>query len=320
MRNTGYMPHAFATAVVVLILLASTIGATAQQGAEPPRVPGDAAYTPRGADTCLKCHADPKVMTIFKTPHAQRADSRTPFAGLQCETCHGPGNQHAGRVRFGEQRPPILRFGARSPSGIPEQNAVCLGCHTNAGRTAWPGSVHQREGLACVNCHTIHATRDPVILTREQPPVCEKCHMRTRMEFNAAHTHPVRFGEMSCTDCHQPHGSFTPALLVRDTVNQTCDSCHADKRGPFLWEHPPVAEDCMLCHRPHGSNNPALLAQRPPLLCQQCHAPNDHPSIPQTALGLPQNMPSIFLLGSSCVNCHSQVHGSNSPSGADLTR
>jgi hypothetical protein len=30
--------------------------------------------------------------------------------------------------------------------------------------------------------------------------------------------------------------------------------------------------------------------------------------------------PSTLLVGGGCVNCHSQVHGSNHPSGRDLMR
>ncbi len=42
-------------------------------------------------------------------------------------------------------------------------------------------------------------------------------------------------------------------------MNETCYTCHADKRGPFLWEHQPVNEDCTNCHTPHGSNITPLL-------------------------------------------------------------
>ena len=59
-------------------------------------------------------------------------------------------------------------------------------------------------------------------------------------------------------------------LLKQRSTNSTCYACHADKRGPFLWEHPPVAEDCTACHRPHGSIHPGMLALRGPMLH---HAP-----------------------------------------------
>ena len=112
-------------------------------------------------------------------------------------------------------------------------------------------------------------------------------------------------------------------MLNKPTVNQTCFSCHAEKRGPLLWEHAPVAEDCTLCHSSHGSVRQALLTKTPPLLCQQCHSVAGHPSV-RTHRCRParrqRRSGSVFLLAGSCTNCHSQVHGSNHPAGAKLMR
>jgi DmsE family decaheme c-type cytochrome len=108
---------------------------------------------------------------------------------------------------------------------------------------------------------------------------------------------------------------------VKPTVNQTCYTCHAEKRGPFLWEHAPVAEQCTLCHSPHGTVRPSLLIKTPPLLCQQCHTVAGHPSVAYTGAALSSGSgSSAFLLAGSCTNCHSQIHGSNHPSGYKLMR
>ncbi len=92
---------------------------------------------------------------------------------------------------------------------------------------------------------------------------------------------PVREGKVVCTDCHNPHGSFSEALLKTATINEVCYQCHAEKRGPFLWEHPPVRENCLNCHDPHGSNNDFLLKISRPRLCQQCHSGGQHNSNPR---------------------------------------
>jgi DmsE family decaheme c-type cytochrome len=281
------------------------------------------AYTSKGADTCLKCHDEDSafpVLSIFKTRHAQRSDPRTPFASLQCEACHGPGGEHARKVRPGEDRAHIRDFGRGAKSTVEEQNGACLNCHEAATRTHWQSSAHARADVPCAGCHAVHATHDRVLTRAGQPEACFDCHTQQRMESHLAFTHPLRHGQMACTDCHAVHGSMQDALLIRPTTNETCFECHADKRGPFLWEHAPVTEDCTLCHRPHGSNHPALLTQRVPLLCQQCHSQAGHPSLPFTPAGLPPGMPSGFLLANSCTNCHSQVHGSNHPSGVKLMR
>jgi DmsE family decaheme c-type cytochrome len=281
----------------------------------------EAQYSPKGADTCLMCHTEAwpyPIFPIFKTKHANRADKRTPFAGLQCEACHGPGARHAATA----DKNAILSFKQTSSSALKQYNQVCLGCHQNNTRIDWVGSMHDSNDIACTSCHRLHAEHDPVRDRVAQSDVCYQCHRRQRADFNKPSVHPVRFGLMACSDCHSSHGSNTAAMLVKPTVNQTCYTCHAEKRGPFLWEHAPAAEQCTLCHDPHGSALTALLTKIPPLLCQQCHTAAEHPSVAYNPSGLPGGGGSggTFVLAGSCTNCHSQVHGSNHPAGVKLMR
>ncbi len=296
----------------------------------------DGHYTEKGADTCIKCHDEDEeypVFDIFKTKHGQQGDKHSPFAGLQCEACHGPGvagaaamqevldkGGHVGKVRPGQERPPILNFGIKSDESIETQNKMCLNCHQGGDHISWQGSQHGGGDMACAYCHTVHTAEDPVMSKSTQAEVCFNCHKDRRADFYKPSTHPVRFGEISCTDCHSPHGGNTDTQLIKPTLNQTCYTCHSEKRGPLLWEHAPVAEDCSLCHNPHGSIHQNLLTKRAPLLCQQCHSQAGHPGIAQTGSGLLTGTPSAFLMGNACLNCHVQVHGSNHPSGVKLMR
>ena len=278
-------------------------------------------YTPRGADTCLKCHDEDNeypVFPIFKTKHAVGADERTPFAGSQCEACHGPGAAHAKRPAGGESRAPILKFGKDSWTPVKDQNRKCLECHENHQRIEWKGSLHEFNDVACASCHRIHITNDPVLDREQQPEVCYTCHRSQRAQFYQSSHHPVREGKMACSACHDPHGDDGTDRLVTANLRETCTGCHAEWRGPYLWEHAPAAEDCTLCHRPHGSNQPSLLKKRPPQLCQQCHSQAGHPSL--QADGSTVSARSAFVVIKGCLNCHFQVHGSNHPSGVKLMR
>ncbi len=276
-------------------------------------------YSRRGADTCLKCHDEDSefpVLTIFETPHGQRADPRSPFNGLQCEACHGPAADHAGRVAAGETRPPPPYFGPHSTAGTTEQNQACLNCHQAGSRKHWTGSEHEAADLSCASCHRVHQPHDPILSPLQQNAVCSQCHTRELAQSLQASAHPLHNGELRCGDCHAAHGTVQDHLLSGMSPNDGCFGCHAEKRGPFLWEHAPVSEDCGLCHQAHGANHPALLKQRPPWLCQQCHSQAGHPSLAMS----PESGPSAMLSLRSCNNCHVQVHGSNHPSGAALLR
>ena len=290
--------------------------------AQSPSGAPEPSYTASGADTCLACHATQEVLAIFRTKHGVPTDSRGPFGHgqLQCESCHGPGGAHASMQQVDGKMARVIEFDADSAASVETRNGACLNCHEGDAGFAWHGGAHDDHRVACASCHQVHAASDPVLRTSTQPGKCYECHAFRRSDALKAYAHPLREGKMACTGCHSPHGATTEHLLVRQTVNETCYQCHAEKRGPFLWEHAPVAEDCAACHDPHGSNQPGMLITRAPLLCQGCHSQSGHPSIAQDAGGLAGATPSAYLLGQSCLNCHSQVHGSNHPSGSKLMR
>lgn len=291
--------------------------------------PAQAAAPPKAAEAvrvCTKCHdeSDKKpVLAILKTKHAVVGDKRTPFADQACITCHGKSENHLKEPAKGEKRLlPDIAFGKTSTTSSVDKNGVCLTCHENSLRMSWKGSPHETQDLNCASCHTVHTGKDPTLVKITQPETCFNCHKDRRAQIFRPSTHPIKEGKVSCSDCHNPHGGTGPKQLARGTVNETCYTCHAEKRGPFLWEHEPVREDCTICHEPHGSVHNSLLKVRGPWLCQQCHMVQFHPSTAYSGTGLPTTKPSGAqqMLLKNCMNCHSQVHGSNHPSGVRKTR
>jgi len=269
------------------------------------------------APGCLDCHTDDDdstVHTVFKTAHGSLEGG----GAAACTTCHGASEAHD---RRGRRVSPDVSFGPKWLSDVETRNASCLGCHEKGDQLLWAGSEHQQESLACNDCHNSHQQSDLSLGGgSEAEEICLNCHSQVRAEMHLPSRHPIAEGKTSCNDCHNPHGGLGDGSLHQVSLNDNCLSCHQEKRGPFLWEHPPVAEDCALCHRPHGSVNDRLLTARGPALCQQCHAAAFHPSVPYGNEGLPSGSSNQNLLGKNCLNCHSQTHGSNHPSGARLTR
>ena len=302
--------------IYLLLLLLCSAAAFAQPAEES----GPSGLTKSGADTCLGCHNDPSMQVIFRTPHGQQADPESPMAQLQCESCHGPGGDHADRRQPRPGHAAVIDFGKDALTPAESQNAVCMDCHQGDVTLAWSGSMHERNDTTCASCHQVHAAIDPVSLRAEQANVCFDCHKQQEADSLKPSAHPIRFNQMVCGDCHSPHASVSSGQLTRNTTNELCLECHQEYRGPLLFEHAPVSEDCALCHKPHGSIHPALLTRRPPLLCQSCHSQSGHPSASFTSNSLPGNNPSAMVLERSCMNCHTKVHGSNHPSGYKLMR
>ena len=282
-------------------------------------------YSSKGADTCLKCHdidSKKSAIGIFNNVHGKADIKASPFAQLQCESCHGPLGKHGKKVRKGKLREPMITFGLQSLVTADKQNSVCLSCHANRPLLAWQGSSHQNEQVPCASCHQMHKQQetDPILVKQQQNKLCGRCHQEQLRASNQRSSHPLKGGQMACSDCHNAHGSFNEHELSRESTNQTCNQCHSEKRGPLLWEHAPVTEDCAICHDAHGSINANLLKQRTPQLCRDCHIPADHPSPMQSSDHVTTNFKSAFLFGKNCLNCHSLVHGSNHPSGQTFQR
>jgi DmsE family decaheme c-type cytochrome len=306
---------------IALTLVA--FAASAQQRPAAPRT----AVAQAEVQTCLTCHGtDPKVTAILGSRMAVMGDQRTPFASGGCEGCHGDSADHkAGKAPF-----PSIVFKGPNASPVAVRNQVCSGCHEGGTHINWKGSAHEINNKACTDCHTAHSAKDPVMSKLTQPEVCFTCHTRERADsFKYSH-HPIREGKVTCSDCHDPHGSAGDTKLLKEfTVNETCYNCHADKRGPMLWEHQPVRENCMTCHTPHGSNEAFLFRERLNFMCADCHSAEtaNHSggafgglrSIPFRGPGNP-SFNSALANQRTCVNCHSQIHGSNSPSGSYFFR
>lgn len=266
----------------------------------------------RGDAVCTRCHdaeSEVPVLAIGATKHGTVADGRTPT----CTSCHGASETHIKKPANTQVRPkPTVVFSKKGGSTPEIQSQACLSCHQAGKQVNWQSSVHASRDITCTSCHTVHAKHDPVRNTITQPETCFSCHKEQRSQIDRPSHHPIPEGKMTCSSCHNPHDNH-PKQLIKSSTNDTCYTCHAEKRGPWVHNHQPVTEDCSICHNPHGTVVSSLLKSRPPFLCQECHSHSSHPS---QAAGLPTGIAtSSSLLGSvgrGCLNCHTNIHGSNS--------
>ncbi len=296
---------AFPLGVLVLVCAAS-----------PGRVwsaPGASQADPVAFDVndCRTCHE--KAVTAFQSTHHGELPRL-------CASCHGDVTEHLrSNLEKGEPGPIVSLKTMRAPDVV----KTCLTCHDKARQANWAGGMHERRGLSCITCHSIHdAKSDKAQLkTRQDIETCGSCHTQIRAKQMRVSHHPVREGILGCASCHDPHDSTRPKMISAESVNEKCYTCHTEKRGPFLWEHAPVRESCLNCHDPHGSNHEKLLVMKRPYLCQRCHLNTRHPG---TLYDLRNTLagPSTAnrAIEHACNNCHVNVHGTNAPSGPYLGR
>ena len=267
---------------------------------------------------CYRCHANKAEQQEIAASHQICG-----ALGFNCTTCHDP----HGNIR------------------TETRTDLCLKCHDLKSPTmAWHSSTHSLYGVACVDCHNPHPNQNvPAVvdiqhtnirraprmpMSVNEPTVCYGCHADIYARNAMPSHHPIKEGKMTCTACHDPHGQER-GNLKEATVNLTCYKCHADKQGPFAYEHPPVSENCDICHNPHGAVANHLLLQPTTFLCLRCHTghrtgptgpnhnlpPNTPPGTNSQLLGdIGKSAAMQTAFFSDCTQCHSQIHGSDLPS------
>ncbi|MBI3694350.1 MAG: hypothetical protein HY238_05870 [Acidobacteria bacterium] len=285
------------------------------------KVPG---ATPIGSAKCQECHAEQAGFYEASRHHKPFFEGA---AGRGCESCHGPGGRHAETL----DKAQIVNKEDMGKIKAQDRSSLCLSCHFSnllAKKDSFY-SQHAQADVSCWDCH--EEVLHPLAVDGKPRPAaaflpdnkerlvnlfasnkneyCYRCHETQRMEFALPFRHPLERGKMTCTDCHDPHGETWRTQLVTHSVGNEADAlcfrCHAEQRGPFVWQHQAIEEGCTKCHKPHGSPNRRLLTVSGNALCLQCHFETRFPTVGQS--------PHDFKLSrrARCMDCHIRPHGSN---------
>jgi len=281
-----------------------------------------------GSETCSDCHSD-LADSMAVGFHGNILDFQSPVTGYTgCEACHGPGSLHA------DSEEPEHILNPATADGL-LSTALCLDCHRNDGQVGYEMSIHALSDVSCAACHTVHGEQRQGLPKADQRDLCVECHRDVEASLYLPSHHPVKEGKMLCTDCHDPHRDQWDTHLAGERATDMCLNCHSSMQGPYIYEHPPVIEDCATCHAPHGAVANNLLKQNEPFLCLQCHQAHFH----TTLEGIEGEFTSLDGytetstrdgskrgMLTKCTQCHTEVHGSDLPSqsisgqGRSLTR
>jgi predicted CXXCH cytochrome family protein len=248
----------------------------------------------QSASVCLKCHTQEHV-TLWRTSTHARAK-------LTCINCHDvhAANPESITKDIADAKLQIEGLTRSIKDAQLESDIAAVGSKAKEDANTKVAELKAKRDQLLDELKG----NQTVFSRTTEPYLCYNCHKNKQAQSNLPSHHPIREGKMVCSDCHNPHGG-PQGMLKEESVNETCFRCHAEKVGPFTFDHPPVTENCTICHNPHGSVNNNLLTQNQTFICLRCHfAPHSGST---TANG-----PSFATrYAGNCTGCHTEIHGSN---------
>jgi predicted CXXCH cytochrome family protein len=145
----------------------------------------------RSPELCARCHSDARFgwQQWQGSTHYQR--------GMSCTTCHDP---HSAALKVVTPRDGSAQYN--------DASQLCVTCHKDVSMN-FPYSVHQKQGVTCINCHVTHTQNSPA-------------------DAHAVPDHSFKANLDSCNTCHsdQMHsaasalGTNRPTLATTSTTRQ----------------------------------------------------------------------------------------------------
>ncbi|MCK7496457.1 MAG: hypothetical protein MZW92_40295 [Comamonadaceae bacterium] len=210
------------------------------------------------------------------TAHARAFAAQPPAGTGDCESCHGPRSKHV------ENPTSELAIDPASRGAVGDLPASA----TKAGRgSAGRPARTTPTTCSCTSCHTVMSKQsERALLTkrdRGRDPATPATPRSARSSTRCRTTRCAKAGwtaraATTCTGRKPGAADASPRRTTR------CFTCHAEKRGPFVWEHAPVREELReRATTPHGSNQRTLLTSKDPFLCLSCHNYGGHINLPR---------------------------------------
>ncbi len=270
-------------------------------------------------ENCIFCHntaPSPGLeLGADGTPAPKRFESSVADLGIGCESCHGPGGEHARK-----HRSPLSRYAAHHSAGRDDSiidplaldkaqaTALCGQCHSqrlpDPPEKIW---TYMESGPTFRPGDTFAGHVEPI--RRDTPPLggdptrgfaerfwSDGTARLTAYEYLGVTQSPCfAGGELTCFSCHVMHGGDVHGQIEPHMrSDQACTQCHseiaADVRSHTHHDPAGAGARCLDCHMPHmvygvvdihRSHRIEIPDTRRdveggrPHACTQCHADRD---------------------------------------------
>ena len=227
---------------------------------QPPDAPQ---HDVRWRSNCITCH------TTSGRPAIDERRSIVAELGIACEACHGPGREHADRMRdpMARWRPHDLAIVNPARLAPERASAVCGACHAyafprdeeafwKAGYASFrPGDALEPSRILLtpevLASGKVSLDTDPRNLFWPDGTVRVGGREHNAMILSACYLRGEGERKITCMSCHSMHQSDPDDQLRRDrSVDASCGSCHTMKAD---HSHHPTPVSCVSCHMPKTS-------------------------------------------------------------------
>lgn len=229
--------------------------------------------------SCYNCHVSQLTKNYNPEDDTYHTVWREP--GINCEACHGPGDEHAQVCRAVPSGtvPKDLRLIKWNDLTMAQRNDACLPCHAKAGAITPSFSPGERF----FDHYDLQGLENPDFYPDGRD--LGENYTQTGWQMNPC----VQAGALECLHCHTSSGRFR---FKDENENRSCLPCHARRvRNISAHSHhppPPKGPKCIDCHMPmtafsrmersdHTMRPPvpeATLAFKSPNACDICHKDN----------------------------------------------
>ena len=225
--------------------------------------------------SCHNCHVSQLSVNYDGATDSYHSEWKEP--GINCESCHGPAEEHNRVMRAAPSNtvPADVKIISTKSFSVQQKNDACLTCHAKGA----PITATYPPGTPFFD-HFDLTTLEDLDFYPDGRDLGENYTMTTWLMSPCA-----KSGKLSCMHCHTSSGRFRQA----DAPNQACMPCHANyvTNETAHTHHKPGthASMCVSCHMPmtefarmrrsdHSMRPPAPAATAAfgsPNACNTCH-------------------------------------------------